>query len=701
MNSGPLAGSDPLRRLAKLCGIQLSYVAGDGSRRPASPESLMAVLAALDVLPDASSPRAVATALQEQRHRRQTRRLPAIVVAWDGRLDVALRLPASAGGALAIRIVPRRGGGGEAWSGGAIVTDPRGNERVAGERWLRWRLWLRDPLPSGRYDLEVEAEGGVLRSHVIAAPRCLASDRRPSFGAFLPLYALHDAESWGIGSTTALARLCSWIGAGGGSFVGSTPLLAAFLDEPCDPSPYTPVSRLFWNEVFVDVTAAPEFATNERARALARTPEFTAEVAALQQAERVDYRAVMALKRRVLVELSSTPGPSEPALRAFAERQGRVLDYARFRAVLERRREPWQSWPERLQQGRFEAGDFDPAVERYHLYAQWLVDDQLGRVGEDARRRGVELYLDLPLGVHPSGYDAWRERELFVAGATVGAPPDAFFSQGQNWGFAPLHPGRSRAGGHAHLTAVLDHHLRHARVLRIDHVMAWHRLFFIPSGGTAADGVYVHYPTEELYAVAMLAAQEAGATIVGENLGTVPTAVNEELSRRGMLGMYVAQFAVRADAEDPLPEPPEACVAALNTHDTPTFAAFWNALDVDDRRDLGLLDGAGAAAERAARAAICKAVADHLVARGRLPPGTTDAGAVLAALLAELAAGPARLLLVNVEDLWLETHPQNVPGTAHERPNWVRKARLSLEAMQRDPGVMRVLERIAANRPRR
>src|SRR4029079_1082368 len=180
---------------------------------------------------------------------------------------------------------------------------------------------------------------------------------------------------------------------------------------------------------------------------------------------------------------------------------------------------------------------------------------------------------------------------------SAGAPPDTFFTKGQNWGFPPLQPDRLRDSGYRHLIDCLRHHLAHAGLLRIDHVMQFHRLFWIPQGMDASGGVYVRYPAEEFFAILSLESHRHQAIIVGENLGTVPPEIGEAMDRHDVLGMYVVQYELQPGSQG-LREPPARSVASLNTHDMPTFRAFWEAKDVDDLEDLGLFDPAQANAER-------------------------------------------------------------------------------------------------------
>jgi 4-alpha-glucanotransferase len=236
--------------------------------------------------------------------------------------------------------------------------------------------------------------------------------------------------------------------------------------------------------------------------------------------------------------------------------------------------------------------------------------------------------------------------------------------------------------------------MRGAGVLRIDHVMGLHRLFCIPDEMEATEGVYVHMPHEELYAVVALESHRHQTMIVGEDLGTVPDAVREAMDRHAFSRMYVLPFELRPGETMIMGEIPESCVASANTHDLPTWRGWWEGRDIDVRVEMGLTAEDEAEDEKRERKETARALADRL---GVEP----EPAATLEAALGALAASDARLLLVNLEDLWLEEAPQNVPGTHRERPNWRRKAALSLEEMEADATVKRILGSIDDRRRRR
>ena len=728
-----------LHTLARLHGIQTAYHDNDGRRVPAAPDSLLATLRALGVAAEdaAGIPRLVA----HRRRRLWERAVPPVVVVWtpaadglDGRAAGVFRLrtPSRLRDApIRVRVVLEDGG--EATrvieSGGA---EPTETAEVAGVAWVERKVGL-PPVPPGYHDLVVEVGTGRTRrrytSLLIAAPgRAVGWDALPGagsgagrgaegrtrrtrrrggppdgrpWGLFAPLYALWERRTDAPATPTypLLGRFGDAAAEAGASAIGTLPLLAAFLDDPYEPSPYSPVSRLFWNELYVGLEDEPSGHRSD----------------GMGEDRFLDPRAVMAARRPALEAEARRffgsggggggGGGEQPSeLASFRARNPLADDYARFRALTEARG-PWGEWPDRLRARDVRPDDYDAAVARYHLYVQMRAERQLAEVAERGADRGVSLYLDLPMGVHPSGYDVWRERSLFALGASAGAPPDPLGPDGQDWGFPPLHPEASRLQGHRYFIASIRNHLRFARILRIDHVMQLHRLYWVPDGDATA-GVYVRYPAEELYAILCLESHRAGAVIVGEDLGTVPKAVRRAMRRRGMPGMYVAEFELvehrsssidhRASGPgtgtDRGPElvpraVPEGALASIGTHDTPTFAGWWEA-------------GGGELRERLARGVGVEHRSSSIDHRSGTGTGThpdsgtgthpdsdsdSDSGAGLAlrveeALLRIMGESDAGLVLANVEDLWLERDPQNVPGTLSDR-NWRRRAARALEAL--------------------
>lgn len=698
--------SEPLKELARLYGVATEYDDATGKRVEASTGSLGAVLTALGASTEKAKD--AATALRERTQAIWRRPVEPVVVAWNGvppAIDV--RLPAKIAPGSIRASLETEGGGQRAWDLSLVDPSEPRTGTVEGVRYVAKRVTPPERFPLGYHRLTFDLPGGPAETLVIAAPTRAYSPKgrgwERTWGVFLPLYSLRSKRSLGAGDFGDLESLTKWAQELGAGVVGTLPLLAAFLDEPYEISPYSPVSRLFWNELYIDLDRVPEVAASTAARMLLGSSDFGTARDQLRAASLVDYRRGAALKRRVLAEAAghffSSSSDRRTAFERYAAEHPYAADYAAFRAVGERLRKPWSEWPEVLRTGTIAAGEYDEDARRYHLFAQWVADEQLGAVSEKARGGGFGLYLDLPLGVHAAGYDTWRERESFALGVAGGAPPDPAFPKGQNWGFVPLHPEGIRETGYRYVRAFLAHQLRYSGVLRIDHMPSFHRVYWIPPGGDPRHGAYVRYPADELYAVFSLESHRHRTLLVGEDLGTVPPEVPVAMARHNVHRMSVVEYELKPDPAVALTDPPAASLACVNTHDMPPFAAFWRGTDVAERVALGLIDEEGAAKETAARDELRAALTTFLESEGLLA-GEADAASVLRALLSHLRDGPARVLLVNLEDLWSETEPQNVPSTAgEESPNWRRKARYSFEEFSRMPEVVEALREVARGLP--
>ena len=370
----------------------------------------------------------------------------------------------------------------------------------------------------------------------------------------------------------------------------------------------------------------------------------------------------MALKRRVLIALSrhlfnSAASDRLREFHAFVDHTPALHEYARFRSLVSK------------------SGPDDASVHldlidesRYHLYVQWALHRQLSSLSQEMRNRGQSLYLDFPLGVHSQGFDVWQYPDIF-ASSSAGAPPDSFFTKGQNWGFPPFHPQRIRDTHYRYFIESIRNHLRYAGMLRIDHIMGLHRLYWIPQGAAASEGAYVRYHRDEFYAIVCLESHRHRVPIIGENLGTVPDYVNKTLNRHHIGKMYTLQYQVDLSGKRLLP-PDENVLASLNTHDMPPFYAFWKGMTNE------------------LRIAFAHLIGGHLF----------DGPHALLQSLSYLAGSKAHYLIISLEDLWLEADAQNIPGTSSEHPNWQRKFRFDLYEITHSEALTQILTIINAKR---
>ena len=323
---------------------------------------------------------------------------------------------------------------------------------------------------------------------------------------------------------------------------------------------------------------------------------------------------------------------------------------------------------------------------RFWAWLQWLVDRQLAEARADDA-----VLADLAVGFSDDGFDAWEWQDLVAPGVRIGAPPDPLGRDGQDWGLPPFIPWRLAAEAYRPFAATARAAFRHARGVRIDHVMGLHRLWWVPDGLDPTEGAYVSYPTEEMFATVAVEAHLSGCVVVGEDLGTVPVEVSEAMAGSAMLGTWVAQFSQGDAVGQRLDRPGHEVVAMVGTHDTPTWASWLRAGDVDLHRDLDLVDESWAASERARRSRQVSNLADTLVEAGFLDPGSAElAGSDEAtrdghtAVARFMGDSDAAVVLVSLDDLEGEREPQNVPGTPSDRPNWVLRLDRPLGDLEHD-----------------
>ncbi|WP_207127542.1 4-alpha-glucanotransferase [Actinocatenispora comari] len=521
----------------------------------------------------------------------------------------------------------------------------------------RWRIGdaLPASLPPGWYRLRYA--GG--ESTVLVAPGSLPPVP-PCWGLTVQPYALHSARSWAIGEYADLrelvaasrAQLCADVLVAG-------PLCAPRLGPPVEPSPYSPASRRYANPLYLRIDELPEYAAADDAT--------RRQVDALRPATGplIEHDAVWAAKQAALTLLWPYRLPTAPPDPALAQ-------YATWCALAERHGGDWRRWPAELRRPD------SPAVRRatgeladrigFHAWVQRRCADQLAAVDAAAGAMAVGVLHDLPVGVDPAGADAWALQDVLAGGASVGAPPDAFTAAGQDWGFPPWRPDRLAEVGYLPYRQMLDALLAHGGGLRVDHVAGLSRLWWIPRGGSPADGTYVRYDAAAMFGALTLAAYRADAVVVGEDLGTVEPAVTAALAQRGMLGCEVLWFA-RDDAGRPLPPEawPERAMASISTHDLPTAAGFLTGEAVRVREELGLL--ADPAAARHSADAERRALLAQLTRRGLLARRAELDDAILA-MHTLLHRTPCRIKAVAPTDVLGELRAPNLPGTTDRYPNW-------------------------------
>jgi 4-alpha-glucanotransferase len=515
---------------------------------------------------------------------------------------------------------------------------------------------------------------------VLVAPPVLPEPPH-TWGWMLQLYALRSAQSWGIGDLADLREFIAWtVTAHGSGAVLVNPLHAVTPTLPVQPSPYSPSSRRFVNPLYLRIADIGGYRRGD--------PAVRAEVDALRVdpgGERIDHDAIWKAKQAALELLWRAEGSPAPVM------SDQLRDFATFCALAERHGPRWSRWPS--EHKRPATASADPQRVAFHAWVQQQCDEQLAAVQDAAHGMAIGVVHDLAVGVDPEGADAWALQDVLAIGTTVGAPPDTFNQQGQDWGLPPWRPDRLAATGYAAYRDMLRAVLAHADGLRIDHVAGLWRLWWVPPGASPGQGTYVNYDAEAMLAVLALEAHRAGAMVIGEDLGTVEPEVTKTLADQRMLGSAVLWFARDEQAPGtPLLAPQrwaQCAAASISTHDLPTALGFLRGEHVRARAALGLLNDE--AAEWAQAAVERAELVELLRTEGLLRAEREDDDEIVVAMHALLGRTPCQLLLVSPYDVVDELRQPNLPGTVDEYPNWRLPLPVTLEQLQRDPRVGRVV----------
>ena len=500
------------------------------------------------------------------------------------------------------------------------------------------------------------------RRYRVAAGPCVTGPDR-AWGWAVQLYAMRSSESWGIGDMADLRRLARWSRKQGASHVLLNPLGAQTPLHPYQASPYYASSRRFRNTMYIRIEEV-----DGAERCAAELEPLRAAAQKLNDQRHIDYDEVFRLKSAALEAIfRAAPDPS--GLAAWTRGKGNALrDFALYNALAEAHGSAWRSWPEPLRHPRgtgLEA-ERQRLAKRvaFHVWQQFHLDRQMARAA-----REIGFITDVPVGFASDSFDAWRWQELLAPNMRVGAPPDEFFPDGQDWGFPPFDPWKLRRAHYEPFVEAVHSAAVHAAGIRLDHVMSLFRLFWIPSEARPGAGAYVRYTAADLLGLLAAESRRARAFVIGEDLGLVEPEVRTRLRRRGALSYRLLWF------EGPTPDQwPKNAVAAVGTHDLPTIAGIWNYTEPDQRQHR---------------------LRHRLLDVTHAPDGTSAIDVAVSAYAA-LATSQSRIVLVSLEDALGVSERPNVPGTTTEFPNWRLSLPAPLEEVESADGVLRIVDTMTA-----
>ena len=570
-------------------------------------------------------------------------------------------------------------------------------------------LWIKLPrLACGYYTLSADTGGKCFLVRLIVAPesvyqpKLLANGGRMN-GLTMHLYSLRSERNWGIGDFTDLLNLMKYAAEKKLDFVGINPLHALFTSKPAFASPYSPSSREWLNPIYLDIEKVGAFTYNEQLKNWLAQPKIRQRIAALRVTETVTYTAVWACKRDALhmafnafeQDTCVAAANERAAFEAFVLEKGKALQgFGLFEALDQYYSRPgqvgWQSWPSEFHQPDGEAVEkFARSHEReirFYMWLQWLCAEQLQEVNKAAAEYGVKLgiYGDLAVGVARGSADTWLNRQDYCMDVSVGAPPDPLGPTGQNWNLPPLNPLMLKHTGYEKFAHLLRENMRLYGVLRIDHVMALCRLWWVLNGKTADFGVYVHYDAEVMFAILALESRRNRCVIIGEDLGTVPDQARYLLNRYQVFSYKVMYFSKGWNGFQLPEEYPEQAITVISTHDVAPLAGYWIGKDLDTMFKLGTLPDAAAFQTALDEREHDKAdlldklkYASCLGADVQMPVKADET--LLAALHKYGALSRSKLYAVQLENLLGVIDNLNVPGVTDGYPNWAQKMPVSLE----------------------
>ena len=648
--------STELRTSAAAHGIELAYIDIWGNTHQTPDDVLDAILGAVSHQAGASGP------------------LPSTIVVREHADSIVLRVPASDSGSIKLEIQWEGGDLEHHWFWLPELASVEEGRRIPlpalrlGYHHLRiYRIAAPEPRASASGLLEI-----LVESNLIVCPARARSFHGRAAGVAISLYGLRSSRDWGCGDFTDLLSAIDSFARTGCAFVALNPLHAIPNRQPYNTSPYLPQCSLYRNFIYLDV---------ERTGAFALTDGELHEKNALRASEFVEYERVAALKLAVLARVFAR-FETDPDFEAYIAGQGQHLDDFAVYCALDaemHRRDPnvwlWTDWPREFHDPHSPAvAEFAAHYSRevlFYKFLQWQIDRQLADAQAHALASGMKIgiYHDLALATDRFGTDLWANSSFYVKGARVGSPPDDFSPNGQDWAFPPPNRDAHRDNGYQLFAQSIRNNARHGGALRIDHVMRFFRLYWIPDGMPATRGAYVRDYAADLLGILALESVRGNFIVIGEDLGTVTGEVRQSLAETGILSYRLFWFERDGAGNFRRPEEyPAHAVVSTTTHDLPTLAGFASGRDIEARRTAGLIDEAAYDFQRSARADEVARLNAILLATGF----TNDP-------IDFLLSTPCSLAVINQEDLTGETEQQNLPGSTWQYPNWRRKMKIAVE----------------------
>ncbi|HSG50614.1 MAG TPA: 4-alpha-glucanotransferase [Rheinheimera sp.] len=708
-----------IKQLAKLAGLQDSYVHAQGHTEVISLDKQQAILHAMGF--DLSSEQAISAQISALTERPWLEVIAPVNVCQQGsaiqlRLQQLQQQAQSDWQWLIITEEQQELSGTLSISASQISQRHRTSQGEV----LVAELSLELALPLGYHQLTLKSANQAFTQQLIVTPaRCFQLHDKAvlhkTFGPAIQLYAVRSERNWGIGDFADLQQMIAPLAEQGVDFIGLNPLHALYPELPQDCSPYSPNSRLWLNTQYVALELTDEYANSKAAQDEVNSAAFQQRLAALRDTQNVDYPAVAAAKKHIAKLLfahfkqhhlvKSTTRAA--AFNQFVAHGGDSLKQLAIHQVMQGMlfqqdwgMAAWQNFPEPLRNPN------NPAVADFarehaddiqlQLYLQWQAHQQLAEVKRLCQQHGmaIGLYCDVAVGTSRSSAESWGAPEDYLLDLSVGAPADIMAPKGQNWGLLAYNPHTLRQKAYKPFIELIQANMRYAGALRLDHVMALLRLWCCPLGTDATAGAYIKFPAADLFAILALESQRNSCVVIGEDLGTVPVEISHLMAQYQVLSYRVFMLEQKAGSYDHAAQTyPELALATVTTHDMPTLVGYWQENDLALRHQLDLFPNA----EVADSLHQLRSDEKRLMTQ-RLQLSGDDYAELVRKSHLFVAHQPAKLLAFQLEDLLLMETPVNIPGTSTEYANWQRKLVQNIDQILQSASVQQLIQDIKTAR---
>ncbi len=578
---------------------------------------------------------------------------------------------------------------------------------------------ITDELEPNYYDLMVKTSKGEYKTVMAVAPlECYGLDKKGKeklFGFAVQLYGLKSKRNWGVGDFSDLENLVKIAEKSGADVIGLNPLNVLNLDYPETASPYSSISRLFLNPIYIDVEKVPYYEAKDKDEKA---------INEAKKKEKIDYTLVLNAKLKALKNIFERAKKDKDSkyLKEFEEFKkndsGELNRLAVFQAIRHERfllneqvsKEWVKAYESALSSGveKFEKEHKDEI--EFFKFLQFEADRQLKIVGEKIKKSklSVGLYRDLPVGVSKDSAEVWGDKYLYVQGSGAGAPPDNYFPTGQKWGLGAFNPFELKERCYKPFIRILRANMRYAGALRVDHVMGMARLYIIPDEGK--DGTYIRYNVKDMMNILALESWLNKCVIVGECIGNVESGFDEMLKQKNIYLLGVLWSERHLDGLT-LKKPNEydrRYFASIGTHDMPPLKAWWFGQEIACMRSLNLFTEEEAKNgyhwRENERRHLLKALDEEGVwpedrkRQGDYIYGENYPEGIEEAAHQYMAKTNSEVFLIEIENMLHVKCLQNLPGTDMEHPNWRSKLPVDLEDLETDIGYKRNIELVKRHR---